>query len=243
VTPPLFLLADIPPGDVLYLAGDEGHHAARVRRVTAGEAVLVADGRGTLLHCVVQRVVPDGVHLRVTARDLVAAPQPRVVVVQALPKGERAELAVETMTEVGVDVIVPWSATRSITQWQGARGEKALERWRRVAREAGKQSRRARFPQVAELAATKDVAGLLADAAAGLVLHQDAAAGLSAVALPVVGDIVLVVGPEGGIAEDELAAFDDAGAQAVRLGDGVLRTSTAGAAALAVLSVRLGRWT
>ncbi len=242
MTPPLFLLDDIPPGDELHLAGDEGHHAARVRRVRAGESVLVGDGNGVLLRCVVRRVLADGVHLDVTGRDFVPTPQPRLVAVQALPKGERAELAVELMTELGVDVVVPWAAERCVTQWVGARGEKALGRWRRVAREAAKQSRRPRFPQVVELATTKDVGALLGGAATALVLHQNATVPLACADLPLVGDVVVVVGPEGGLADDELDLFTAAGAAAVRLGDGVLRTSTAGGAALAALSLRLGRW-
>ncbi len=242
MTPPLFLLTDIPAGDELYLAGDEGHHAARVRRVAVGERVLVANGIGTVLRCVVRAVTLDGVRLAVESRALVPAPQPRIVVVQALPKGDRAELAVEVMTELGVDGIVPWAASRSITQWHGPRGEKALERWRRTAREAAKQSRRPRFPQIAALASTFEVARLLRDAATALVLHEDAAGSLAVAPLPRVGEVLVVVGPEGGIAPDELAAFTAVGAHPVHLGAGVLRTSSAGAAALAALSVRLDRW-
>lgn len=242
MTPPLFLLDPIPDGDELYLSGDEGRHAAKVRRVRAGETVLVSDGRGRLLTCTVRAVADDGLRLGVLNRELVAEGQPRLVVVQALPKGERAELAVEVMTELGVDRIVPWAAGRSIVQWQGARGEKALARWRRTAAEAAKQSRRGRVPFVAELAGTKDVATLLSAAEVAIVLHEDAEIPLVAVPLPLVGDIVVVVGPEGGVADDELALFDDAGAHLVRLGPTVLRTSTAGPAALAALSLRLGRW-
>ena len=106
MTPPLFLLADIPPGDELFVAGDEGYHAARVRRIGVDERVFVADGRGLLLDCAVTSVRSDGLVLHVLARDLVPEPQPRLIVVQALPKGERAELAVEVLTELGADEIV-----------------------------------------------------------------------------------------------------------------------------------------
>ena len=234
-TAPLFLVEDVGDGDSLALTGDEGRHAARVRRLAVGERVLVGNGRGTLAECTVAAVTADGLDLQVTARRYVPAPDPRLVVVQALPKGERAELAVETMTELGVDVIVPWAAARSITQWHGARGTKGLEKWRRTAREAAKQSRRAWVPEVRDLVTTAEVVPTL-------VLHEAASATLSSVALPDHGDIVLVVGPEGGIADDELDAFASAGATAVRLGEPVLRTSTAGGAVLAALSVRLGRW-
>ena len=194
----------------------------------------MGDGRGTLLRCTVAEVLPDGLRLAVGSRDTVAAPVPRIAVVQALPKGDRAELAVEVLTELGADEIVPWAAARSITQWQGPRGEKALAKWRRTAQEAAKQSRRAWVPQVAPLASTAEVAarpGLL-------VLHEAATAPLASVQLPP-GELTLVVGPEGGVTDAELAAF---GGLAVRLGDPVLRTSTAGAAAIAVLSTRLDRW-
>jgi 16S rRNA (uracil1498-N3)-methyltransferase len=169
-------------------------------------------------------------------------PAPRLVVVQALPKGDRGELAVETMTEVGADLIVPWAAARCVTRWAGDRGDKALRRWRATVREAAKQSRRSWFPHVAEAVGTPEVAALLAGSALGVVLHEAAETPLADVAPPSAGDIVVVVGPEGGLTDDELAAFRAAGAAAYRLGPTVLRTSTAGPAALAVLLSRTGRW-
>lgn len=242
MTPPLFLLDFLPVGDELLLSGDEGHHAARVKRMRAGEELLVSDGRGGLLHCRVTKVIADALHLAVLSRQQVQPPDPRLVVVQALAKGERAELAVETLTELGVDEIVPWAAARSITQWRGARGDKALQRWRRTAREASKQSRRAWIPDVA---AAVDRAGAMARlraATLALVLHEDADSPLTQIPLPTTGEIAIVVGPEGGITPEESDAFETAGAVLVRLGAPVLRTSTAGSAALAALSARLGRW-
>jgi 16S rRNA (uracil1498-N3)-methyltransferase len=238
-TPPLFLLDPLPSGDVIVLDGDEGWHAVRVKRLRPGETVLIGDGRGMLAGCVVEALGADRLTARVIDRRVVAAPDPRVVVVQALPKGERAELAVELLTELGADEIVPWAAARSVVRWSAERAAKALTRWRRVATEAAKQSRRAWVPIVAELASTPEVASR---AKGALVLHEGAAVALTAATLPESCDIILVVGPEGGIAADELAAFSAAGAVAVRLGEPVLRTSTAGAAALAAVSVRIGRW-
>ncbi|HEV7204804.1 MAG TPA: 16S rRNA (uracil(1498)-N(3))-methyltransferase [Jatrophihabitans sp.] len=242
MTPPLFLVDALDDGAEFTLGGDEGRHAARVKRLGAGEVVWVADGRGALAECVVAAALTDGLRLTVTARRSVAEPDPRLVIVQALPKGERAELAVETMTELGVDAIVPWSASRSITQWHGPRGDKGLDKWRRTAREAAKQSRRARVPVVDPAASTTQVAARLAGAALALVLHEDATTSLAALDLPSGGEIVAVVGPEGGISGDELDSFGAVGAVPVRLGDPVLRTSTAGPAVLAALSLRLGRW-
>ena len=238
-TPALFLLDPLPPGDVIVLDGDEGRHAARVKRVRPGETVLIGDGRGALVSCVAKSVGADRLTARVVDRRVVPMPDPRLVVVQALPKGERAELAVELLTELGADEIVPWAAARSVVQWTGERAAKALTRWRRVAAEAAKQSRRPWVPVVAELASTSEV---VARARGALVLQEGAALALTGAVLPVGCDIILVVGPEGGIAADELAAFTAAGAVPVRLGEPVLRTSTAGAAALAVLSVRIRRW-
>lgn len=149
------------------------------------------------------------------------------------------------MTETGVDAIVPWQASRCITQWRGDRGAKSLAKWRATAREAGKQSRRVRFPEVAEAMSTKQVAALLAGADLAMVLHEDRGAPSGALAtaeLPAGGSVVLVVGPEGGVSPEELAVFAEAGAHPYRLGHSVLRTSTAGTAATAVLLARTGRW-
>ena len=240
-TAPLFLLDELPPGDVIELTGDEGRHAARVKRLSVGEHVLVSDGRGSVAQCTVAASRPDGLELEVVERRSVPAACPRLVAVQALPKGERAELAVELLTELGADEIVPWAASRSIVHWLGPRGDRALDKWRRTAREATKQSRRAWLPVVAPLASTAEVAARLAGAT-GLVLHESATGPLASADLRDDRDVVVVIGPEGGIAPDELADFTAVGANLVRLGEPVLRTSTAGAAALAVLSARLGRW-
>lgn len=239
--PPLFLLDDVPLDDVVLLGGDEGRHAAQVMRLRAGERVLLSDGQGALVSCTVREPRPDGLLLRVDERRTVPPPHPAFCVVQALPKGERGELAVELMTELGVDRIVPWQAAHSIAQWRGPRAERSLQKWRRTAREATKQSRRAYLPMITALANTAEVCELLAGRV-GLVLHEAANEPLASCRLADGAELVLVIGPEGGIAEDELAAFQVAGVLPVRLGDPVLRTSTAGAAALAVLSVRLGRW-
>ena len=210
-------------------------------RLGVGEAVVLTDGLGRRGQGVVAAAARDRLEVTVTSVADEPAHSLRLVVVQALPKGERGELAVETMTEVGVDVVVPWAASRCVTRWRDARGEKALARWRTSAQAAAKQSRRSRFPEVTDLATTGDVAALLSRAAVGAVLHEQAAEPLAALSLPDAGDVVLVVGPEGGVSDDELGTFRDAGAATYRLGETVLRTSTAGSAALAVLLAR-SRW-
>jgi 16S rRNA (uracil1498-N3)-methyltransferase len=239
---PLFLVDALPDGDRAMLAGPEGHHAATVQRLRVGEQLLLSDGRGAIASATVTGVGRSALELELTRRRYEDPPDPRLVVVQGIAKPDRAELAVQGMTEVGVDEVVPWAASRSVVRWRGERGERAWQRWRMTAREAAKQARRSRLPAVAGPATAGEVAARLAAAARALVLHEQAPERISAVVLPGAGEIVLVVGPEGGVAPAELAAFEAAGAVAVRLGATVLRTSTAGVAALAVLSARLGRW-
>lgn len=228
--------------DALRLDGPEGRHAATVRRLAAGEQVVLTDGLGARAECRVTAAHRDYLDLVIEARSVVPPAQPRLVVVQALPKGDRGELAVEMMTEVGVDVVVPWAASRCVTQWKADRADKALARWRSTARESAKQSRRAWVPEVAPLESTVEVARRLASASLALVLHEDSTEPLATRDVPEAGDAVVVVGPEGGVSADELGAFEAAGAVAVRLGQSVLRTSTAGTAALAVLLSRTASW-
>ena len=240
MTAALFLCDDLS-ADELELTGPEGRHAATVRRVKVGEQVDLADGRGTRAHCTVLALGQDLVRLRVQSRHVEPEPAPRLVLVQALAKGDRGELAVELATEVGVDEVVPWSAERCIVKWEGPRGEKSLSRWASTAREAGKQSRRARHPVVSHWVSTEELLARVATTPT-LLLHESATTPLASVALPDAGDLLLVVGPEGGITERELDALTAAGAVPVRLGSSVVRTSTAGAAAVAVVSARTSRW-
>ena len=244
--PPLFL-ADRAAleSDVVVLSGAEGRHAAAVRRLRPGERADVSDGAGLVAECVVAgelRGGAGGLELTVRSRRQEPRPDPAITVIQAIPKGDRGELAVEEMTEVGVDRIVPWAAARCVPVWQGARGERSLDKWRLTAREAAKQSRRAWIPRLPGLATTSDVARLIAEAACAIVLEPGAGAGLGSLSLPDSGDLLVVVGPEGGITAEESAAFRAAGATCCRLGPTVLRTSTAGTVAAAILLTRSGRW-
>ncbi|KOU45639.1 16S rRNA (uracil(1498)-N(3))-methyltransferase [Streptomyces sp. WM6378] len=246
MTAPVFVVDKVPGGGEFVLDGAEGRHAVSVKRLHADEEVTLTDGAGNWADAVVVAAEgKDRLVVRVTARATEEEPAVRITVVQALPKGDRGEVAVETMTETGVDAIVPWQAGRCITQWKGERGLKSLAKWRSTAREAGKQSRRVRFPDVREAMTTKQVAALLARADLAVVLHEDrdsGSAALSTADLPARGEIVLVVGPEGGVSPEELATFAEAGAKPYRLGSSVLRTSTAGTVGAAVLMARTGRW-
>ncbi len=245
MTLPVFFLATeaLAEGDRLVLEGDEGRHAADVRRLRVGERLVATDGRGNSACCSVGAVGRGRVELEVLSRSQTLRALPRLIVVQALPKGDRAALAVETLTEVGVDVIVPWAARHSVTRWSAERAGKAVLRWRTAARESAKQSRRLWWPEVQDLATTEQVCGLLRRAKTALVLHEEADQPIGGITLHKSGDVLILVGPEGGIAPDELGAFVEAGGQPVRVGPTVLRTSTAGAVAAAVVLARTLRWT
>lgn len=245
MAPPVFHLDELPPvGASAVLDGPEGRHAATVRRLRVGERLLLTDGRGGVAQACVRGVAKDRLELDVTARHDVPRPGTTVTVVQALPKSERSELAVELATEAGVDEIVPWSAARCVARWQGPRAEKGVARWRAVAREAAKQSRRAHVPLVHDLTTTAAVAMLVQTRVQGggvaLLLHESAGTGLRQVELAAA--VLLVVGPEGGLDDAELAQLTAAGARAVHLGPTVLRTSTAAAVALGALGVLTDRW-
>lgn len=237
MTEALFLaeFEDPQVGDEITLAGDEGRHAVAVRRIAVGETILLADGAGAAVRGPV--VSTDKASLVMRVEDVLSTPAPRLrfIAAQALAKGDRAELAVEVLTELGIDEVVPWQASRSIVKWVPDRAERHLARWRSVAREATKQSRRFKVPVVTVPMSTRELALRVPETALTLVLHEGAERALTSVTLPDAGDVMLVVGPEGGVAPDELEALVEAGGVAVKLSDGVLRTSTAGVVALAQL--------
>ncbi len=241
----MFLAGQLPPeGAETTLDGPEGRHAATVRRLRAGEHLVLSDGRGGLAVCEVLDTGQDWLRLRVLRCETEPAPVLRVTLAQALVKGERGELAVELATEAGVDAVLPWRASRCVARWDdGPRGAKALSRWRETARQAAKQARRGWLPEVAEPVSTTELAQRCAAAAGCLVLHEAATDPLPSVPLPVAGELLLVVGPEGGITEAELATLTAAGGRPVRLGPGVLRSSSAGVVALGAIGALSQRWT
>jgi len=235
-------LADVGSGSLVEVTGDEAHHAVAVRRLRAGEQVVLTDGAGAAATGTVEETGKRRFTVRVSDVRREERPSPELIVVQAIPKGDRGELAVEVLTEIGVARIVPWAATRSVAVWKGERAARSLARWRSTAREAGKQARRVWAAEVGELARSGDVVDLVGGADLALVLHEAARAGLGDLTVPAGGTVVVVVGPEGGLTDEEVAAFEAAGARTVRLGAEVLRTSTAGVAAAAALLARTPRW-
>ncbi len=242
MTPPVFLCDDGSLGDAerVRLTGPEGRHATTVRRIGPGERVDLTDGSGMLANCVVISARAGELELAVHGRVSVPAPRCRVIVAQAILKGDRGELAVELMTEVGVDEIVPWAADRCVARWRPDRD--SLGRWRSTAREAAKQSRRPWFPEISAPARTAELTGRVADADLAVLLDPAAERPVTEVELPEAGSVILVVGPEGGVTEAEAAALTSAGAVAARLGPAVLRGSTAGAVACALVLSGCGRW-
>lgn len=241
---PVFLVPDssllgVGPGAAVTLSGPEGRHAVQVRRIRIGERVQLTDGRGRSAEGAVSEVSKDALVCLIEQVTEVAPPALSVTVVQGLPKGDRGELAVELMTEAGVDDIVPWAAARCIARWEGDKAERGVAKWTATAREAAKQSRRTWIPRIHPVASTPGVVRLLEGADLCVVLHEDAKLAIAELELPESGVVVIVVGPEGGLSDDELAAFP---AQAVRLGPEVVRTSTAGALAAGVLLSRSSRW-
>ena len=241
----LFYVDALPDaGELAVVGGDEGFHAATVRRIRPGEQLVLGDGAGGLADCVVEHAGRDGLRARVTERWNVEPAQPPVTVVQALPKSERSELAIELATEAGADAFVAWQAARCVASWDGARVDKGLRRWRAVARSAARQSRRAYIPSVDGVLSTAVLTGRIRDqvsaAGAVLALHESATAGLADVPLAQAKSLTLVVGPEGGLSARDLATLRAAGFRGLRLGPRILRTETAGIAAIAALQTLQG---
>ncbi|MEX1080330.1 MAG: 16S rRNA (uracil(1498)-N(3))-methyltransferase [Homoserinimonas sp.] len=233
-------LGTVEVGSRVLLEGSEARHAVSVNRIQPGETLRIGNGAGLVTTGTVESASPQELSLLVESVVETPPPSPAIWLAQALAKGDRDELAVQAATELGVDGVIPWAAGRSIVKWEGSKVRKGHDRWRAIVREASKQSIRPWIPEVADLASTKTLSSLAAEARM-LVLDPQAEAPLSGV-LPDGRDLVLVVGPEGGISDSELEQLVRAGAEPVSLGSPVLRTSTAGPAAIAVLNTALGRW-
>jgi len=245
VTRALFYIDALPQvGELAVVDGDEGFHAANVRRIRSGEELDLGDGDGTVAHCVVEDVGKGRLTARVLHRRTVPIALPAVTVVQALPKSDRSELAIELATEAGADAFVGWQASRCVARWESsAKVDKGLRRWDAVARSAARQSRRPYIPSINGVVSTAElVQGVRDGGATALVLHESATAKLTELTMAQADSLLLIIGPEGGIADDEIAALSDAGATAVRLGPTVLRTSTAAAVALGALGALTSRW-
>lgn len=237
----------VNPGDTILLTGEEGRHAATVKRLRIGEELIIGDGHGTVTTCVVTELVDKGtLAAEVCSRDTIPAAHPAVTIVQAIPKGERAELSVDLATQAGADTIIPWKSSRTIPKWNDKKAQKSREKWQKTATEAAKQARRAWDPQVAPLAGLRDITELVAQTKAngGLtaILHESATSKFAELPFAKASEIVLIIGPEGGLSDEEIAALEEAGGQTVIMGNTVLRTASAAAVALGALGVLAERW-
>jgi 16S rRNA (uracil1498-N3)-methyltransferase len=238
---PVFLLDSIAPtATQLELAGSEGRHAATVKRLRVGERLDIVDGKGTRAKCEVACLAKDSLIANVLEIEFTQTKTPQVIAIQALAKGDRADQALEGLTEAGVDEIIPWAASNCVVKWDAA--SSGVEKWQRTVDESAKQARRSHVPTVQNCVTTKELLALISRFDCMFVLHESAAVELATVSIPQSGSVAIVVGPEGGISPSELEALEDAGARIVLLGDCVMRTATAGLAALAIISSRTPRW-
>ncbi len=240
---PLFRYTEpLVAGQNVQLIGPEGHHAVAVRRMRVGEAIALTDGRGLKARGLISAVEPKQLTVAVNSVETIELPAVTFTLVQAVAKSDRDELAIQAATELGTTKVVPWQADRSISKWDG-KEEKNRDRWQQIVDEAAKQALRPWFPEVGQVESSKTLAKQIAESAGiFLVLDPTAVMSLNQVELPPAGEVALIVGPEGGISEAELALFETAGAKRVHLGTGILRTSTAGMAAISVLSAKSGYW-
>ena len=239
---PLFIknFASAPNvGDQVVIDGDEGKHAASVRRMRAGEAISLTNGKGLRVRGSVLNVAAKSLDIMVSSVEHETEPELAITLIQALAKGDRDELAIQAATELGASVVIPWQAERSISRWDEAKAAKGRARWQVICDEAAKQSLRSFLPQVAGVVSSKQLADLVPSFEKVLVLDPTAAVGIATLGA-VSGSVAIVVGPEGGIDESELTMLEQAGAQRVRLGESILRTSTAGVVAIAALQAAGG---
>ncbi|WP_284977921.1 16S rRNA (uracil(1498)-N(3))-methyltransferase [Arthrobacter sp. fls2-241-R2A-200] len=245
-------LETVTPGARFVLEGPEARHAVTVKRIGIGESVDISDGAGFRLTGTVADAGAGTLTVTASGVEFEDRPAIRLVLVQALAKGDRDELAIETATELGIDAVVPWQAERSIVRWKGDRARKAHAKWESVVTAAAKQARRAWIPEVRPIVESAGLAPLVAAADLAIILHEDAknslrgvleaAAGLEITASAPAREVLLIVGPEGGISPREVTRLSDAGAVTALLGHHVLRSSTAGPAAVVLASDILGRW-
>ena len=237
----LFLIERLPDSELIEIDGDEAHHAIKVLRLNVGEEILISDGAGTWARVKVENIEKKSFTSTVLERGYQAERIPKLVVVQALPKSDRVKEAIEILVESGVDSIIPWEAERSISKWQ----EDSLSKWQSAASAATKQSRRFRTPNIIELSSLSKLIEVKDSSRVILVMHESATSRLSEIAtkkFAELSEILIVIGPEGGLSENELALLEGAGAHIVGLGPEVFRSAHAGGAALSAVSALIGRW-
>ena len=242
---PLFFAAigsDSAVGTSFTLGGPEAKHAISVRRMTIGESISVSDGSGVKMRGKVTKVKKETLEISIESIEELFAPKSQLVLIQALAKGDRDELAIQACTELGLFGVIPWQADRSISIWKAEKKQKGQARWQSIVTEAAKQSLRAFIQRVEQVLDSQELISALEVFDQVLILEPEADKSITEINPPAEGKVAIVVGPEGGISEQELESFKKAGFSSVRLGRGVLRTSTAGMAAVSYLQAKLGDW-
>ena len=237
----LFLIDKLEDSNLIEIAGDEAHHAIKVLRTTVGEEILISDGAGNWVRASVENIEKKTFSAKVLERGFQPEKSPRLVVVQGLPKSDRVKDAIEILVESGVDLIIPWQADRSISKWQ----KDSLDKWQSAAVAATKQSRRFRKPEIIDGLSLSQLLEIESENSVVLVMHESATTKLSEVVTSKfsgMSEILIVIGPEGGISDSELAVLEGAGAHIVGLGPEVFRSAHAGGAALSAVSALIGRW-
>ena len=232
---PLFFQAELKPASKVTLTGEEAKHAVSVRRMRIGEAIAVTNGLGLKVRGTVSALEKNTLTLEVSETIQDVEPDLKFVLVQALAKGDRDELAIQAATELGVFEVIPWQASRSVSIWEGKKRETGRARWQQIVLEAAKQSLRSFVPKVHEVQSTAELAKSLSSFEMAILLDLSGTKSLKDLKLPSEGRIAIIVGPEGGISSEELDKL--ATAEVVNLGSNVLRTSTAGPAVLAALTL------
>ena len=242
---PLFISpipSDTKTGSKIRIAGAEAKHAMSVRRLQVGEAIAVSDGQGNKARGKVSQLSKDFLELDVESLEKLERPTPKLVLVQALAKGDRDEMAVQACTELGIQTVIPWQSERSVSIWKPEKQDKHRVRWQTIATEAAKQSLRPFIPVVEQVLGTRELAERLKQFDLTLVLDPTSTTPLTGISVAGHQSIAIVVGPEGGISPEELEVFRSAGLSLVGLGSGILRTSTAGVAVVSYLQATLGNW-
>ena len=237
----LFLVDKLEDSNLIEVSGDEAHHAIKVLRTSVGEEILISDGAGNWVRAIVENIEKKTFTAKVLERGFQPEKSPRLIVVQGLPKSDRVKDAIEILVESGVDVIIPWQADRSISKWQ----KDSLAKWQSVAVAATKQSRRFRKPEIIDGLSLSQLLEIESENSAVLVMHESANTKLSEVVTSKfsgMSEIVIVIGPEGGISDNELELLQSTGAHIVGLGPEVFRSAHAGGAALSAVSALIGRW-
>jgi 16S rRNA (uracil1498-N3)-methyltransferase len=235
----LFFSDQISTGQRQVLKSDEAHHAIKVLRLNIGEIIKISDGVGKWVSGPIVEIAKKELFISISERGEIQAAKPELVLVQAITKSDRNKEMLELAVEAGVDRIIPWQSERSISKWQSDSEEK----WQVGIKQSCKQARKTKLPNLMQVMSTAELVKTIGSGGYGIVFHEEASTKFSELTIPnSQSSVYLVIGPEGGISEQELLSFQNNGSKVVRLGDTVLRSAHAGFAALSAVQTKLGRW-